>query len=197
MGINNTPTKTNYSVDVQLFSTSNDFSANISCLMLPQITSNVPCNVINYKSWNLPSNLKLSDPEFYKPGNIDMLMGIELYFEIMKCDKRVRPGGFPVIFETELGWILSGEYPSENTSSSPETTCLTLTNDQLQQQLKQFWELEELVVLPKAKEQDECEQYYRNTTTRDFSGRLIVRLPLKPDRLPETHSIKQVCDFKR
>ncbi|CAH1394408.1 unnamed protein product [Nezara viridula] len=59
----------------------------------------------------------------------------------------VMSGGQPEAIHTSLGWVLFGETLSE--SQSPITsvrTLFTLTSPSLQEELKRFWETEEVTV---------------------------------------------------
>lgn len=95
--------------------------------------------------------LELADPvSTSDPLQVDMLVGSDHYWRIVTG--RVRRGtSGPVAIETKMGWVLSGPV-AQDTS----TTALTLTathalrvetlatERNLDDQLKQFWELESL-----------------------------------------------------
>ncbi|XP_071631880.1 uncharacterized protein [Temnothorax longispinosus] len=59
-------------------------------------------------------------------------------------------------------------------------TCLTITNDMLNQQIERFWTQEEIVRTKQYSEKEKaCEEYYIKTFKRDSTGRFIVRLPTR------------------
>jgi hypothetical protein len=73
----------------------------------------------------------LADEQFDQPGHIDLLLGADFFYEILRSGRRTRSGNFPVLQETELGWTISGRtpactpcYPSFKETSS---TLRTLT----------------------------------------------------------------------
>jgi hypothetical protein len=62
----------------------NHYQEQIQFLVTSKITDILPAVTIKHESWNIPSKIKLADPEFYKPRKIDMLLGAELFFDIME-----------------------------------------------------------------------------------------------------------------
>ncbi|XP_077259130.1 uncharacterized protein LOC143895693 [Temnothorax americanus] len=51
----------------------------IEATVLPRITSPLPSNRVESKSWNHLRGLPLADPEYYLPGSIDVLLGAESF----------------------------------------------------------------------------------------------------------------------
>ena len=47
--------------------------------------------------------------------------------------------------------------------------------------MQRFWTVEEGATCHDKTANGECEQYFRDTTTRDASGRFVVRIPFKPE----------------
>jgi hypothetical protein len=45
------------------------------------------------------------------------LLGADVFFEVLRHDKKTRTGNYPVLQDTELGWIISGKIPS---TAAPE-----------------------------------------------------------------------------
>lgn len=50
---------------------------------MKNITQQLPSVSFNKRQLNLPQNLQLADPHFDVPNNIDMLIGTELFFELL------------------------------------------------------------------------------------------------------------------
>ena len=68
-------------------------------------------------------------------------------------------------------------------SSKRKISCLSLiSNENLDNQLKQFWTLEECHSSRKiirSREEEECEEHFLKTVRRDNNGRFLVSIPLK------------------
>jgi diphosphomevalonate decarboxylase len=77
---------------------------------LSNITGTTPASKLDISSWNIPTDIKLADERFNLPGDIDLLIGADLFYEILQSGKRTPPG-YPVLQETVLGWTLSGKTP--------------------------------------------------------------------------------------
>lgn len=163
----------------------NDFQANLSFLVLPVITTNLPVNTFSKETLNYPQDLRLADDKFNIPKQIDVLLGAEIFYELLETNRIYLGKRKPVLFETKLGWIFTGTVDINYSNSQKfknQSLChlnQELLNNTLDESLTKFWEIEEL---PKTKylsqEQSFAESYYRETTQRDVTGRFIVRLPL-------------------
>ena len=85
-----------------------DFSTELELLVTPSIINDLPPESIDITSWNLPPNIELADPMFNLPGRIDMLLGAELFWNLMKSGKITLARNLPSLRETELGWVVGG-----------------------------------------------------------------------------------------
>jgi hypothetical protein len=43
-------------------------------------------------TWNIPKDINLADECFNQPGPIDLLIGAELFYEMLLSDRKTRPG---------------------------------------------------------------------------------------------------------
>ena len=78
--------------------------------VLKSITNLQPDRRVNIASLNIPSNVELADPRFYKPQKIDLLIGAGPFFDLM-CVGQIKLGpSLPVLQKTSLGWIVTGRY---------------------------------------------------------------------------------------
>ena len=89
-------------------------------------------------SWDHLSDLELADPEFGTPGRIDMLLGVNVFIEVLLHGQWVGPPSSPSAIETKLGWIIAGATDTQNTEVMSRHT--EATSDDI---LKRFWEVEE------------------------------------------------------
>jgi len=97
--------------------------------------------------------------------------------EILRSGRRTRPGNYPVLQETVLGWTLSGRTPTV-TQNEPQRTFL-LRDDNLGHNLNCFWEVEAVEQSSMTAEQQVCEEHFVTHTTQQYDGRYVVRLPTK------------------
>ena len=73
----------------------------------------------------------MEDEQFDQPGSIDLLIGADLFYEIIQSGRRTRPGNFPVLQETVLGWTISGRTPDTN-QNEPQHTSVTRRQPEIQ-----------------------------------------------------------------
>jgi hypothetical protein len=164
--------------------TNHTFSYITDMYVIDTITDSIPsarlCN-----NWLHINNLQLSDPDYWKPGPVDNLLGVETYAQILE-DKIIKglPGS-PIAIKTSLGWILLGSDAKPKTMQSIQRVYLTNLNENttdLNAALLKFWEVEEVKIASKfTKEEEECEQQYQLNTTRLPSGQYQVKLPFKQE----------------
>lgn len=143
----------------------------------------IPCKPAHIGNWTIPESINLADPLFYRPGNIDVLLGSEIFFQLLQPGQLSlgANGTAPILQNTKLGWVVAGRYDDVNPiPNSPVSTCLLISiDDELSKQLRRFWELEEYAPLSKHLSEEEllCEQHFCQYTNRDESGKFVVRLP--------------------
>ncbi|XP_051172241.1 uncharacterized protein LOC127288678 [Leptopilina boulardi] len=155
----------------------NNYSANLSFLVLPRITSDHPNCPVNKEILNIPKNIPLADSRFDRPSEIDALISAKIFYDLL-CSERI-PLAFPRthLQNTRIGWIVTGKInciPRRN-----QVSC-NLIRDQLHKQMERFWEIEELSdqrIL--SREEEACEQHFRDNYQRIPSGQFMVRLPAK------------------
>ncbi|KAL0831492.1 hypothetical protein ABMA28_002289 [Loxostege sticticalis] len=116
LGINNVTSHVGKTCRVNLKSLDDSFNTVVNCCVLPSITSNVPSRQINISDLQIPSNICLADPMFYKPSEVDLLIGADLFWDLLGS-QQIRLGNKkPVLHETKLGWIISGSLPINHVS---------------------------------------------------------------------------------
>lgn len=60
------------------------------------------------EKWYHLNKLPLADPKYNIPGDIDILLGGDVWDEIVMKGLRLSKNGSPVAQRTKLGWILNG-----------------------------------------------------------------------------------------
>jgi hypothetical protein len=111
-GISNVNTAAHYSVPIQMRPMHSDWHTTLDCAILSNITGTTPSTKLDTSNWNLPKDLRLADEQFDQPGNIDLLIGADIFYDILRSGRHTRAGNVPVIQETVLGWTISGRIPA-------------------------------------------------------------------------------------
>jgi hypothetical protein len=107
-GINNTTSVTNHNVNLEVPAMNNIYTSKLTCLVLPRITSKMPMADIDISTWKFPSDIDLADRDFNKPVPYNILLGAEVFFEILMSeiyDCKI----LPVLQNTKLGCSLFGK----------------------------------------------------------------------------------------
>lgn len=197
-GINNSKTHVGKMCKVSMGSLDGTYSTSIHCFILPNITDHIPSQQINISNLAIPSNLRLADPYFHTPAAIDIIIGADLFWDLLGSQRIKLGNGMPVLCETMLGWLVSGPIHYNNTDKRQLSRTIHCNfasivpnqsndslNDIIQAQLPHFWQLEELSCSNLATsscyspEEKLCEDHFIKNTIRLEDGRFCVRLPLK------------------
>ena len=118
-GIRQVNTAINHTVTIQLNSRHTDWHPIIHCAILCHITGTTPSNKLDTRTWKIPKYNMLADEQFDQPGDIYLIIGADLFYEMLPSGRRTRPGNHPVLQETVLGWTLSGRTPATTTKHDP------------------------------------------------------------------------------
>lgn len=155
-------------------SVSSDFTFSTDVYIMKQLVNNLPTFSFTKPSWPHLDNIQLADPDFNISRPVDILLGADVYSEIILEGICRQNSNVPIAQQTRLGWILSG-----NVKTLQCNVVLQETED-----LRRFWEIEDISESEEAAlsaEDQYCVQFYKSTTKRLEDGRFEVRLPLKPD----------------
>ncbi|XP_028042505.1 uncharacterized protein LOC114252196 [Bombyx mandarina] len=160
----------------QLRSLVNQFNVTSGFLGLPQITGHIPKLHIDTTQIQIPNGIQLADPNFHQPAPIEILIGADLFWEILPNNPKLR--------SSQFGWIISGPMTTITTSHKNKTVqCnhsiisnrLNDDNTKIHNYLTKFWELEEVPLRSKLSESEKaCESHFLSHTFRLESGRFAV-----------------------
>jgi hypothetical protein len=128
---------------LQLRSRHTGWTATINSAVLNHITGITPTTRLDTSSWKIPTNINLADKHFNQPGGIDLLIGADLLYEMLQPGRRTRPGDYPVLLETVLGWTVAGRTPA-NTTLEDVKHAFLLGARQRDHFINQFWEAESM-----------------------------------------------------
>ena len=167
------------------------FKIQLPCLVIDKIIDYIPNDYFSIESWNIPKTIKLADPTFNIPSNVDILIGSNTFWEILGNNKIILNKNLPQLRDTRLGWIVSGEI---NTNASQGICSLTYNeNLEICRLVEKFWEIENGQTEKRQWSEEErmCEHLFLKTTKRLPDGRFIVHLPFKenPSILGESRNL--------
>ena len=165
----------------------NKFDFSIQAHILRKLTTSIPSTQINKPIWPHLKGLQLADPNFLSPRSIDLILGADIYGHIIENKVIKGPPHSPTAQFTKLGWIVSGPTDT-NVSSNTSHSYHVSVDDELYRLLHRFWEIDEIPSVNTSSlssADQECENHFVSTHSRDAHGRYIVKLPFKrsPDQL--------------
>ncbi|XP_055590511.1 uncharacterized protein LOC129758539 [Uranotaenia lowii] len=176
-GIGQASLKVKQRVHAVIKSKNSNFNKPMSFLVLPRVTANLPTTTINTREWKIPDGFKLADPSFFESKSVDIVLGIEAFFEYFETGRRISLGdGMPALTESVFGWIVSGGLADP--SQSLKLNCHVSMEAKLEEILTRFWAAEEVGTSRKySPEEQRCEDMFRESIKRNGEGRYIVSLP--------------------
>ncbi|XP_071056044.1 uncharacterized protein [Onthophagus taurus] len=137
-GINQTATRITEGVSTQIKSIYNNFHANLSFLTIEQISDEFPNFRVKQKEMQIPAQVKLADPNFCEPSQIDLLLGAGIFAQLVSIGQIKLGSGLPTLQKSVLGWIVSGPVAICNLNiHNPKIHC-SLTIDKIGKQLENF-----------------------------------------------------------
>lgn len=183
----------NHAVKFSIASRKNgDRSLDATAYILKKLTSYAPKHLVTLASYSHLHGLPFADPDPTNAAPINLILGADLYNDIILEGLRKGDIGQPIAQKTIFGWVVSG--PTESSVPMSDTHAMrarsvtkilsshltTLTS--LEQEIKKFWALEEIPRKEIVSEEDaKCEEHFRQTHSRASDGRYIVRLPFKQE----------------
>ena len=160
----------------------------LTAIVVPKVTCDLPIHPVPFElSWKHISDLPLADPSFGQPGRIDILLGVDIFVDVLLHGRRIGLPGTPAAFETEFGWVLSGttrqpDTPTEQINLHATAYHASITHMSGDDILRQFWEVEEAPLgIALSMEERAVVQHFNVNHCRNSEGRFVVPLPKKPD----------------
>ncbi|XP_011702559.1 PREDICTED: uncharacterized protein LOC105458736 [Wasmannia auropunctata] len=174
-------------VNTTISSAINEFKIKLRFLVMDHITERMPSQRINIATLNIPRNIRLSDRQFGDPGEIDILLGGGVFWDLL-CVGQIKLGrGLPILQKTKFGWIVAEGSPIIDSQSNGKSTalCTIIRDTELLQQIERFWTVEEgpsqIIKAKLTREELLWEEEFRDTHYRMANGRFVVRLPCREE----------------
>lgn len=155
------------------------FEVELKLYVVPQITGYLPNAPIDITELNLPVNIQLADPNFHLPSEVDMLLGAEVFFDVISSNQIRLGHSKPILQDSKLGWLVAGPLYSHHHKKHNVVHC-NFTKE-ISDSLTKFWSLEEVPFseLTMSPEDEFCEQHFIENTKRLDNGRFCVKMPFK------------------
>ncbi|XP_044759188.1 uncharacterized protein LOC123316936 [Coccinella septempunctata] len=149
----------------------------INANVLPKICGKLPSSKITTQSWHYLDKLKLADPKYYCPGDIDVLLGADVFSKILLNNHIQGQNGGPDALHTVFGYVLIGKINTASTNSVHTLFCGSHCD--MNASMKSFFDLESVPEFDNGTETDVCEVIFRENYYRNEEGRYVVPLPFK------------------
>ncbi|EZA51138.1 hypothetical protein X777_10430 [Ooceraea biroi] len=81
--INGTATRSTQAVQIELCSQLNSFSTVLDCVVTDRVTHVCPSFTVKRAALDLPRNIELADPNFHISSKVDVLIGAELFWNLI------------------------------------------------------------------------------------------------------------------
>jgi hypothetical protein len=167
-------------VNIIIKSRVNHYTANLECLVIPKITSNLPSTKIDISSWKFPQTIALADPQFGTTQQIDVLIGAESFYELFTNNQLKINNKLPPLQEAVFGWVISGKVASPNTQTPTFCGLIVPTDTDLQNQLNRFWEIDRGETPKPLSCEKKQVKNCTDTVKRQTDGQYVFTLSLKP-----------------
>jgi len=140
---------------------------------LPVIVNSLPSQMIDTHYLNIPKHIErmLADPQFDVPDAVDILIGTEMFFDILGSERWPLTSQSSLL-RTDFGWIVVGKLPivfgqaAHRSLSVTANSSLSLFTSAASQRIT---------------EEEKAEEHFVSTVVRDKHGRFVVKLPFAQD----------------
>lgn len=166
-----------------------DYSLNLEFFALPNLTGKLPLMPVNLTELKVPADISLADPAFHVPKRVDIILGAEIYFQLLTKEQIQTVSRGPIFQRTRLGWVIAGPIPSPTNQAENSTLslCTSVISEfaNVENQIAEFWRLEEIKNCNVYTiEEKRCKQHFELNVTRGEDGRFTVSLPFR-DNAPK------------
>ncbi|XP_065075623.1 uncharacterized protein LOC135699304 [Ochlerotatus camptorhynchus] len=185
-GIGQSTTKATHSVTAKVSSRVSPYVVEPQLLVLPSLAIKLPGSTISTQNWQIPETVRLADPTFHVSNEIDLILGAQFFFDILRYGRIQLGEQLPVLQNSVLGWVVSGPCTIRDHDHADPRSCLMSSAVRVEEMLRKFWELETVHDTKGWSATDKfCEEHFLANTTRTPEGRYVVRLPKREELIAQ------------
>nr|XP_049704101.1 uncharacterized protein LOC126056158 isoform X1 [Helicoverpa armigera] len=177
-----------------IYAANSNFKLALYCYRAKNITCELPQQSFYNVGFNIPSHVYLADKNFNKTGGISLLLGCDVFFQVLQRESLPLTPQGPYLVSTSLGYIVAGSLPVSVGNSRSSNLCIAVQgtphnishnshNDQLdsiEHTISNFWKCEKVPEIYKEgiTEHQLAEECFQNSV-KLVDGKFCVDLPLK------------------
>lgn len=194
-GVGLSSTSSKHTTTIRIQSHCADFEDSWKFHVLSKLTLELPNQSVHVSRVSWPADVVLADPTFDRPGSIDLILGVDIFYDLLRDGQFKSGSGEPVLQNTALGWVVSGKVSAKVPVMAVSNVAHITSHPSIEDQLARFWEVESChIQSTHSVEEAECEEFFARTTEQEASGRFIVALPTKPSVISRLGNSKDIAD---
>ncbi|XP_052746947.1 uncharacterized protein LOC128199817 [Bicyclus anynana] len=117
---------------LQLGSINKDFNIQLTCYVMKQLTGQIPKIPINIQQLQIPTDIQLADPTFDQPAPIEVLIGADIFWDILGCEQHSFGPNNPKLRSSKFGrleqWFLANEINDTDDKSGVKRRAILLSS---------------------------------------------------------------------
>ncbi|XP_055622310.1 uncharacterized protein LOC129765896 [Toxorhynchites rutilus septentrionalis] len=129
MGIDKTSSRVKQRIHATVRSRNSNFAEEMGFLVLPKMDVKLPTEPVNITTWTTPEGIRLADPLFSVPMPVDIVFGIEAFFNCFESGRKIGLGEkLPTLHETVFGWVVCGGFEFQDRVTTTICNMATRNN---------------------------------------------------------------------
>lgn len=96
----------------------------IDCIVVDHVTNRIPAVTLRRKDFDIPRNIKLADPQFHESSDIDILVGAEIFWDLL-CVGQIQSSNNIPKLQKNQAWLDSSGTNNKYQVSSAQSTFLS------------------------------------------------------------------------
>ena len=98
-------------------------------MIMPHVICDLPVSLVNESGWDHLLDSSLADPSFGQSGRVDVLLGVDIFVNVLLQGWRIGPPGLPIALNIEFGCVLAGG--NELSNHNVVHNVVTISGDDL------------------------------------------------------------------